>query len=271
MPFKTIMTHVEPDWGSSRALDAAVQLCGLFDAHLTGVGAENFDPMAYAYAGGDIVQVLRDQIDTDLAAAQKRFAAAGAGVAGGSTWLWEIAFPAEAIARCASGADLVVARRRAEHESASNLCAADDLVTACGAPVLVAPHGDAPLRGDCVLVAWRDSSEARRAVADALPFLQRAKEVVLVQVIPAKEAPAAAGGVEAVLQRLKRHGVAARAEVVEPVYVRLGLDLAHAADRLGADLIVTGAYSHLRLREWVFGGVTSDLLEACSKYVLFSH
>jgi len=44
-----------------------------------------------------------------------------------------------------------------------------------GRPVLVAPDTVAPLQLRRVVVAWKDTRECRRAVRDALPFLQRPK------------------------------------------------------------------------------------------------
>ncbi|NUS61368.1 MAG: universal stress protein, partial [Lysobacter sp.] len=45
--------------------------------------------------------------------------------------------------------------------------------------------------------------------------------------------------------------------------------LLHAAAS-GADALVVGGYGHSRLREWVLGGATRDLLEQLELPVLFS-
>lgn len=47
--------------------------------------------------------------------------------------------------------------------------------------------------------------------------------------------------------------------------------LVEAASEQAADLIVLGAYGHGRLREWVFGGVTRDLLAGAPVCCLMSH
>jgi nucleotide-binding universal stress UspA family protein len=39
----------------------------------------------------------------------------------------------------------------------------------------------------------------------------------------------------------------------------------------GADRLVAGAYGHRRLREWMFGGVTRDLLATSPFCRLMSH
>ena len=48
-------------------------------------------------------------------------------------------------------------------------------------------------------------------------------------------------------------------------------EVAKQADVFGADLIVAGGYGHSRMNEWVFGGVTRDLLSLRTHYVLLSH
>ena len=57
-----------------------------------------------------------------------------------------------------------------------------DLLMGAGRPVIVAPSGADQLRVRSVLIAWKDTTEARRALSDALPFLERAEEIVLLQV-----------------------------------------------------------------------------------------
>ena len=39
----------------------------------------------------------------------------------------------------------------------------------------------------------------------------------------------------------------------------------------GADLIVAVGYGHSRLGEWIFGGVTNDLLADPERFLLLSH
>jgi nucleotide-binding universal stress UspA family protein len=122
-----------------------------------------------------------------------------------------------------------------------------------------------------VNVDGKDTREARRAVADARPVLQAAQEVV-VQEICAKDA---LGDAEArtlsVVENLKRHGVAARAKVSLAGDDDVADEIKFTARELDADLIVAGGYSHSRLGEWVFGGVTRNLLQDPQGFVLLSH
>jgi nucleotide-binding universal stress UspA family protein len=65
--------------------------------------------------------------------------------------------------------------------------------------------------------------------------------------------------------------VTAEIKTIDQGHEEVGQALIWAAGRFGADLIVAGAFSHLRLRERVLGGVTHGLMGACDKPVLFSH
>lgn len=270
MPFKTLLVHVEPDWGSGEALDAAVHLSSLFGAHLIGVAAEAFELPAAPFIEGELVQDLRDQIDTDLASAHARFNAATAGLAAGATFVSGMERPYVLMSRHARGADLVVARRTPSGSSASNLCHAGDLVMETGLPVLIAPHAAAPLAPERVLVAWKDQRECRRTLADAMPFLVGAKQVVLASICPKDEVLDQRVALREVAQRLERLGVAADVEVQADKGGSPLRPIETIANRMAADLLVAGAFSHSPIREWMFGGFTQDLLTDCDRHVLLS-
>ncbi len=112
-----------------------------------------------------------------------------------------------------------------------------DLVLRAGKPVLVGASTQDKLDLRTVVVGWKDTREARRAVQDALPLLRLAERVVVV----------ATTGEGAQLRNI-------------------------ASDlELDAGLVVGGAYGHTRLREWVLGGVTRDFLLHPSRCSLVSH
>ena len=99
-----------------------------------------------------------------------------------------------------------------------------------------------------ILVAWKDTREARRVVLDALPLLRAATDVTVVEIAGPAEIKSAARSGEDVAAWLKRHGVCAGANAVvaseEPLEVLEALLLQNAAD-----LVVAGAYGHSRVRE----------------------
>jgi nucleotide-binding universal stress UspA family protein len=140
-----------------------------------------------------------------------------------------------------------------------------------GRPVLVAPPAGGRLALEAVVVAWKDTREARRAISDALPLLRSAGEVVVMEVCGSDEAGDAGVHVASVVKGLARHGVKARAKVQTAPPERVATELNIEAQAIGADLIVAGGYGHTRIGEWVFGGVTFDLLNYPERFVLLSH
>ena len=121
------------------------------------------------------------------------------------------------------------------------------------------------------MVGWKDTREARRAVVDALPLLQKAKEVTVVEIIENDGDRAAAGRrVADVAAWLGRHQVDACHMVPTFGATPSSSSSTHASD-IEADIIVAGAYGHTRMREWIFGGVTRDLITKSSRCSFLSH
>jgi nucleotide-binding universal stress UspA family protein len=148
---------------------------------------------------------------------------------------------------------------------------AENALFESGRPVIMVPYiQKAPLKLDHIMVCWDGSRAATRAIADAMPLLERASqvEVVIVANDPGKqdEIPGADMG-----QHLARHGL----KVDVKRFPAGGIDVAdallsHAADS-GADFIVMGGFGHSRLREFVLGGVTRSILRSMTAPVLMSH
>ena len=154
----------------------------------------------------------------------------------------------EALADAARLADVTVVSRRT--------ALASDLPVAIRGPVL-AVNDDQPLRFPLskVAVAWDGSAEAAYALRCAIPLLKGAEVIVLT----VEDAPTEFPGTGA-LSYLSRHGVAAELQMLE----RMGAveeTLARELGLLEAGLLVMGAFSHSRLREFLFGGVTRYFLE----------
>jgi len=111
--------------------------------------------------------------------------------------------------------------------------------------------------------------EARRAVSDALPLLNKFQEVVVVEVIQDESSrDAAHARVDDVIAWLERHGIGASARVF---HCPEREDPMEKLFQYGADIIVAGAYGHMRLREWIFGGFTHDLLHRSPLCTLLVH
>ena len=146
---------------------------------------------------------------------------------------------------------------------------AEELVIASGKPVVVVRDCNGlSVVGKHVLIAWTQTREASRAVADSLPILEKADEVTVVTV----HAPKMGGfATSEFLTYLSRHGVRAQGHHVVAPDAHVGDALVEAADMCGADLVVMGACGHSRLREVAFGGATHHVLGHTTVPVLMAH
>jgi nucleotide-binding universal stress UspA family protein len=271
--YATILVHAEPGEVSSHRVEVAARLARTFEARLMGLGAETFDPLLFTgpatgYAAGEWISIVQEQVDKNLTAAETAFRrdAAGAEV----TWRTAQDYPHYALVNTAHAADLIVASPGGER---STMQAADpaDVVMSAGRPVLIVPEDGAHFVGKSVVVAWKNSRECRRALADALPFLQRAEDVVVAAIAKPDTVELADRETADVVANLKRHGVEARAVVKAVTHDAAEKELDAIARDSTADLIVAGAYGHSRMREWAFGGVTKSLLRQPGRFVLLSH
>ncbi|BCQ28539.1 hypothetical protein NK8_67290 (plasmid) [Caballeronia sp. NK8] len=147
----------------------------------------------------------------------------------------------------------------------------EDVVMGVGRPVLLVPRaGDIRTIGENVVIAWDDSREAARAVADALPLLHLARfvEIMTVERRRNEEAPA---GIE-ISAYLDRQGVRASFSSTPRIHgENTGMTLTDRANSVHANMLVAGAYAHSRGLEIVLGGVTRTLHEMSTLPVLLSH
>ena len=271
--YTTLLVHAEPGLASSHRVEVAARLARSLDARLIGLGAETFDPTPYSgpftgYAAGEWVSLVQEQIGKSLVAAEAAFRRDAAGA--DTDWRCIQDYPHRALVKTAHAADLIVASPRSDR-GAQRSADPGDVVMNAGRPVLIAPAGRSHLVGMSVVVAWKDTRECRRALTDALPFLQRAEEVIVLAVVDPDMADAAVFETDDVVANLKRHGVDARALVTSIDHDAVAEEIERVANLNGADLIVAGAYGHSRLREWVFGGVTDNFLHRPGCFVLLSH
>jgi nucleotide-binding universal stress UspA family protein len=139
-------------------------------------------------------------------------------------------------------------------------------------PCLFLPSRSDPQRTfSTVLVAWKDTREAARAVAEALPILGSAEAVVVAIVEEHGAAERFGDDVSAGIGRyLSRQGIKAEMRKING-WESASDALANEADQIGAELVVMGGYGHSRFREWAFGGVTREFLSSASIPVLMAH
>jgi nucleotide-binding universal stress UspA family protein len=209
-------------------------------------------------------------IEERLATLKESFMAATSGCRS-ATWRGGIGDPTRLLALHARAADLIVIGPP-EHGRDDRLRTVDAaaVVLSSGRPILVASAELAAPAASSVLVAWRDTREARRAVVDALPFLVGADEVLALTLEDEDQETARDSGADLV-RFLRKHGIRARCDVVGVGASDGAGALAAAAAEIGADLVVSGGYGRSRLREWAFGGMTRSLLRDNSLNRLMSN
>jgi nucleotide-binding universal stress UspA family protein len=276
--YAALLVPVECEPEIDHRLALAIDLANQFDATLIGVGAEAWKPLLSGgeFDGGyaaSVIAAQRTSSEADLKRSEAKFRAAGGGVRQGTDWRSDTASRVAKIIAEARAADLVVTSRSAR-AGASDYNVADPgaLVLQAGRPVLVAPPEADKLDLSCAVIAWKDTREARRAVADALPLLKRAGAVIVAEVCYHSDAASAKVRLDDVVAHLLRHGVSASTTVcVEETDVGATDQLLELADQHKAGLIVAGAYGRSRFREWVFGGFTRALLAQTERAVLLSH
>jgi nucleotide-binding universal stress UspA family protein len=275
MSYAAIMTHVQADPEAAPRLKCAVGLARRFDAAILGVAAEMIPPLAFDggfYSlEGDWVGAMRKTIGERLEVARKVFQEETQGMGDKAQFRSGMKMPSPAIAEASRAADLIVAGGRPRGRiDAYRDSEPAQLAIASGRPVLVAPPTARPFLGKCVVLAWKDTREARRAMSDAMPFFNAAERVVVLAVSSKDGLEQAQVEVADVADQLRRHGAPAEGRAEAHDHPN-GFEILRHAAQEGADLVVLGAYGHTRLGEWVFGGVTFDLLQQDDVYLLFSH
>ena len=273
MAYASIMVYAEADGLPEQRVRLAASLADKFNAMLIGLSALAVPPPMVANG------VVMDQpTDADIELMRAKLADKGDWfhrIAGGDRrrleWRPVLDLPIEALSREARSADLVVIGRAKAPGGAYRALDPGAAILRTGRPALVAPEGVSLLRGEHVVVGWKDTREARRAVRDALPFLQRATQVTIVEACGPDEAKTALGRLDDVARYLTHHRIKAGPKVMLEQKGSGAEQLIRIAQEERADLLVTGAYGHSRLGEWMFGGMTRELLATSPICCFMSH
>jgi nucleotide-binding universal stress UspA family protein len=271
MSYSTVIVHLDLGSTAERRVKLAGSLADRFDARLIGVAAQPcylpVSGIATACAPG-LVENEQDRIRDELAQAEAVFRR-GAGARNSIEWRSAISMPGPFIAEQARAADLIVVSQKVQSDDSAWRfgVSPEELVLTVGRPVLIASPYDSDFSAQRVIVAWKDTREARRAVSDALPVLKAAEEVFVVAI--GDETRRA--GLEDVAAYLRRHGIESTTVLRRDAPAGVADEIMKMAEQEQADLIISGAYGYSRMREWMFGGVTRELLKGAPVCCLMSH
>ena len=303
MDWKDILVHVDETKACAARIDLAVTLARSHGAHLVGLYTRPPDYVP-GYAIAEVGLIIRQAMEAAATEARDKAEALfskHADKAGLSVeWRADEGIASDVVTLHARYVDLAIVGQTDpdEERSASSFDLPEQVVLDSGRPVLVVPYaGTFDDIGRHPMIAWNGSLEATRAVNDALPFLERAKRVIVMAVNP-QVGPEGLGEVPGadLALHLARHGVTVEAtDFVDKVpasdrvpdlgrkrrYEAIGhvsvsdmsigdALLSRIAD-MNIDLLVMGAYGHSRLREFLMGGVTRHILRSMTVPVLMSH
>jgi nucleotide-binding universal stress UspA family protein len=277
---KQMVVFLDASSASDARLDVALHIAAAHGAFLVGAYVTDESilgrhPDEFARGAGIAAVVGRESAteDADAARVARRFA--------DRTGVCKIDSEWRTISKYGTAADVILLARHADlsvvgqselHESTS-LWRPEDLLFAFGGPTLIVPRDYASSNrvGRKIMIAWDSSREAKRAVADAMPFLIAAVQVIILTVDPPGAMYRLGESAAALQLRLGRHGIETTVCDVDARGRNIGRVIIDQAKMLDADLIVMGAFGHMRVIEMVFGGATRTVLGHMAVPVLMSH
>jgi nucleotide-binding universal stress UspA family protein len=267
MIYKTIVAVLSAAEDAARVTDHALALARETGGHVIGIHAEApvsvtlIAPMEYPdptavleqqeraqQQSRDVEQAFRTRCERDNIPYEWRLFTGTAGYA------------SAAVIDSARGADIVLAGQFDPLVDGPAREDLEELIYESGRPLyLVSSAPAGPARIERVLLAWNGSREAARAAFDALPFLTAASAVEIFTIDPPETEAGDLPGAE-MAATLARHGVTVTVTSGATNGRSVAETLNERATETDAGLIVMGAYSHSRLRQRLFGGITSAML-----------
>ena len=274
MSYATLMVHLDLDQSNAGLLAIADDIASRFHSRVVGIATGQ--PIVYAYgdgygAGYIIEQNLLD-VENKINAREAEFRATFSKRNTAVEWRSNVSYGplADFVAAEARCADLIMTCSPGKAAPGRPVVNAGALVLQAGRPVLVVPASAEAIKLDKIVICWKDTREARRAVVDSLDLLKLARAVNIVEVTTDDDMPSCRARLQDVVAWLALHGVTAD-PIATPAASDEKATLASIIEERDADLIVAGAYGHSRLHEWVLGGVTRNLWMESSRCCLLSH
>lgn len=268
MAFKDILVHVDNSPNCAARITLAIGLARQYQAHLTGLYVISH-PYYKPQHEGQGCESMDVQASFERETAQ-------AGIS--AEWLcvdWAVTGVSvtEIVTMHAYHKDLVIVGQTERGALADDISAdlPERVARGAGRPVLVVPFaGKFEKIGERVMIAWRAGRESARALGDAMPFLENAQQVKVLEVdSSAGDAKYTVSGAD-VCKHLGRHGIEATSEFIV-AEIPTGDVLMNQAWEEGFDLFVMGAYTNTSRGTLALGPVAEHVLKHMSLPVLISH
>jgi len=279
MPVKTILVYVPSGKNGAATLEPVLGLASKRNAHVIGLHLAPDLPVYGEFpaeVSQEVIERLQKAGDEAAAAAKSAFEEVFKGSAVTYEWRGFIASyvrGTDLILQQSRAADLIVCGKPNEEIPDAWSDFAEVALMGSGRPVMIVPPGTGskPI-GNRAVIAWNDTREAARAVFDSLDLIAGAESVRVLTFIGDEEerATAEVNGAQ-LIAMLGRHGIQAKFEVSAVSRGLTGEAICAKLSDNGCDLLIMGGYSHSRLREMIFGGVSRDILRDTRVPTLVSH
>ena len=279
MTYKTLLVCLTTSDNAERLTKVAVNLARQFEAHL--VGLHTLQSIS-VYPGitvpipTDITDSFKKEQLLEAEKIKKIFLAATKTEDFVSEWRCFEARSSSAgdrLAEHARCADLIImAQPDKEHDRPDQTTIQRQVIETSGRPVLIIPtFGTFDTIGTNTLIGWSPTKEATRSVHDAIPLMKNGKtaNVFLVSKEDAMDSYVAHTARE-IATTLDRHGIKVNVNHCADTGLTVGDLILNEVSDSGADLIVTGAYGHSRMYDFMIGATTSHLMKHMTVPVLFS-
>lgn len=275
MAIKDILAVLEPGPAGANLNEYAISLASALGSHLTAAGVALQTIAPVSFMGDYPYELMAQATDEARAAAEAAFtqmkSAAPAGVV--IDYAPVEGFTSEAIDRVISLArhfDISIVRQNAPEEDGFASQLAVSMLFGSGRPCILLPYiHKGPAKLGRAMVAWDGGAVAARALAGAMPMLQRAGRVEVVTVAKKGQDIDVVPGFD-ITRHLARHGINAELKQLPPTDDIGAILLSHAADS-SPDYIVMGCYGHSRLREMVLGGTSREILNSMTVPLVMAH
>jgi nucleotide-binding universal stress UspA family protein len=277
---KTILVPTQNIPAMNPTLETAVLLAKRTGAYIEGVplwfGVPEF--VVAELASTFSIEIYRARRDEGTAGARKLFetfmqehGVAARSTAGGPAYGWFAEVPpGEGLVGSLGRAfDVIVMSRPDADTVAPYNRAIESGLFESGRPVLLAPP-TAPKRiATNIMIHWNGSTEQARANAFAMPLLQLAERVTVLTVIDGQDVPGPSA--DQVRNQLRYNGIAAQLKSIEREGRSTGEAVLAAAKAEGCDLLIKGAFTRNRLRQTIFGGATSHIMQHAELPLFMAH
>ncbi len=274
MATKNILVHLGDDPETNLRMDVAVDACKHFGAHLTALYMHEVKIPVGAVGRGGYLAENQEKVQKYADALRQRVGRLCKQAGVDWEWAGTDSEHFETVFRYTSLSDLIILSHITIEDLEDRIFfkQLEELIIRAGAPILVLPseykRSGPPGYADKILIAWKPSGEAIRAVRDTLDMIRSASEVTVFTADDSPDNPNNPS--EGILRYLKSHDIEAKSEHhIEDS--RIGDQIVNVAVEQGAELIIMGAYGRSGLAEKLLGGATWHIITRCPLPVLLSH